>query len=148
MFGDNEKEKSKKRGKVETIIGTGTKIEGDIQTKGSLRVEGEIVGNIKAEGDLFVGEEGKLETEIEARNVVIAGKVKGNIKAHQKLEILPQGHLNGDIKSDKLKIEEGAVFIGNSKTLKDADNNFKTSDDNVTKMEKVKTEGGSSNKKG
>lgn len=128
MFGDN-KNKEATKGKVETILGTGTKVEGDIHTNGSLRIEGEVIGNIKAEGDLFVGEEGRIETEIEARNVVIAGKVKGDVKAHQRLEILPQGKLIGDIKTDKLKIEEGAVFVGKSQTLKNEK-------DNVTKMAK------------
>ncbi len=139
MFG-NDKKKEGTKGKVETILGAGTKIKGDIYTKGSLRIEGKVVGKVKAEGDLFVGEEGEVETEIEARNVVIAGKVKSNVKAYQKLEILPQGELNGDIKTDKLKIEEGAVFIGTSKILKE-------SKDNVTKMKKAEKEVTSSNNK-
>lgn len=118
MFGDNKKEDTVKKGKVETIMGNGTKIDGDIRTNGSLRVEGEVQGNVKAEGDLFVGESGKVKSEIEAREVVIAGVVEGNVVAHKKLEILPKGKLLGDIKTDKLKIEEGATFIGSSQTLK------------------------------
>ncbi|MFW6238073.1 MAG: bactofilin family protein [Halanaerobiales bacterium] len=118
MFGENKKEDTVKKGKVETIMGNGTKIDGDIRTNGSLRVEGEVQGNVKAEGDLFVGESGKVKSEIEAREVVIAGVVEGNVVAHKKLEILPKGKLLGDIKTDKLKIEEGATFIGSSQTLK------------------------------
>ncbi|ACL71092.1 bactofilin family protein [Halothermothrix orenii] len=113
------------KSKVETILGNGTKIEGDLFTKGSLRVEGEVIGNIKAEGDLFVGEKGKLKTEIDARNVIIAGTVNGNIVAREKLEILPSGQLNGDIKTKKLKIEEGAVFIGSSSPLNGKSDNDK-----------------------
>lgn len=126
MFGENKKEDTVKKGKVETIMGDGTKIDGDIRTNGSLRVEGEIDGNVKAEGDLFVGEGGKVKSEIDAREVVIAGVVEGNVVAHKKLEILPKGKLLGDIKTDKLKIEEGATFIGSSQTLKKSSGNKKS----------------------
>ena len=115
MFG--EKKEEAKKGKVETILGTGTEVKGDIHTKGSLRIEGKVNGNIKADGDLFIGESGDIQTEIEARKIVIAGKVKGNVIARDKLEILPKGRLEGDIKTAKLKIEEGAIFIGSSETL-------------------------------
>ncbi len=114
MFSDKEEAN---KGKVETIMGNGTKIIGDLETKGSVRVEGEITGKIKAKGDVFVGKAGNIQTEIEARKVVIAGKVEANIVAHKKLEILETGILKGDIKTDKLIIKEGATFIGNSKLL-------------------------------
>ncbi|MFW5995760.1 MAG: bactofilin family protein [Halanaerobiaceae bacterium] len=135
MFGENKKEDTVKKGKVETIMGDGTKIDGDIRTNGSLRVEGEIDGNVKAEGDLFVGEGGKVKSEIEAREVIIAGVVEGNVVAHKKLEILPKGKLLGDIKTDKLKIEEGATFIGSSQTLKKSSGS-KKSGKKVIKNEK------------
>ncbi|MFW5787499.1 MAG: bactofilin family protein [Bacillota bacterium] len=114
MFGDKDE---KNKGKVETILGSGTKVKGDINTKGSLRVEGFVEGNIKAEGDLFVGEDGKVNSEVNARNVIIAGRVEGDVTAHKKLEILPSGKLIGDIKTSTLKIEEGAIFSGSSKPL-------------------------------
>jgi cytoskeletal protein CcmA (bactofilin family) len=116
MFGEKNNDE-KKKDKVETILGNGTHIKGDIHTNGSLRVEGEVTGNIEAEGDLFVGEEGKIKTEIKARNVVIAGRVEGDVIAYKKLEILPSGKLHGDIKTKTLKIEEGAVFNGSSVPL-------------------------------
>lgn len=114
MFGDNN-EASK--GKVETILGNGTNLEGDLNTGGSVRIEGKIVGSIKADGDLFVGENGYVKDDVEARSVVIAGKVEGHVRALEKLEILASGKLSGDIQAASLKIEEGAVFVGSSKPL-------------------------------
>ncbi|MFW6264770.1 MAG: bactofilin family protein [Bacillota bacterium] len=116
-----KKRKAKKleeaKGKVETILGNGTAIEGDINTKGSLRIEGRVKGVIKAEGDLYIGESGVLHTQIEARNVIVAGTVNGNIIATEKIEILPSGRLNGDIQTKTIKIEEGASFAGESRPL-------------------------------
>lgn len=116
MFGkndDNELDKDK----VETILGTGTKIDGNINTKGSLRVEGTVVGEIKVEGDLFVGEEANIKSKVKGRNVIIAGKIEGNIIAENKLEILPTGKVDGDIQMKIIKIEAGAKFEGNSKII-------------------------------
>ena len=117
MFGDNKNEESNKS-KVETVLGKGTKIEGDICTSGSLRVEGEVIGKVKADGDIFVGESGNIKNQIEARNIIIAGRVESNVIAQKKLEILLSGVLCGDIKTNVLKIEEGARFIGSSQILK------------------------------
>ena len=119
MLGKKKKNKKMEeiKGKVETIIGTGTAMDGDINTKGSLRIEGNIKGNIKTEGDIFIGKSGEVNTTIEARNIVIAGTVKGNIIAEEKVEILPSGNLNGDINAKILKIEEGAIFNGASKII-------------------------------
>lgn len=117
MLGRKRKERKMEeaKSKVETILGAGTKIDGELYTRGSLRVEGEINGNIKADGDLFIGESGTLNAEIIARNVIIAGTVTGNITASQKIELMPSGKLNGDIQAKVLKIEEGAIFNGRSK---------------------------------
>ncbi|MGM0437683.1 MAG: bactofilin family protein [Bacillota bacterium] len=138
MFG-NEKKGNKKfdKEKVETILGAGTKIDGNINTKGSLRVEGTVVGEIKVEGDLFVGEEAKIKTKVEARNVIVAGKIEGNITAQNKLEILPTGKVAGDIEMKTIKIEEGAKFEGNSKILNDSMNGSKQKKEtSKTKKEK------------
>ncbi len=140
MLGKNRNEKKEEvKGKVETILGSGTVVEGDIHTKGSIRIEGEVKGNIKAEGDLHVGEEGIVKTEIEARNVVIAGTVKGNVIARNRIEILPSGKLEGDIATDILKIEEGALFNGTSKPLKD--------NKKVEESKKARSEAASTKKK-
>ncbi|MGM0409388.1 MAG: bactofilin family protein [Bacillota bacterium] len=112
MFGKNQSEKE--QGKVETIIGSGTKVDGNLNTKGSLRIEGKIDGFVESEGEVFVGEGGNITADITARNVIIAGSVQGNINAKNKLKILASGKLNGDLKAKTLIIKEGAVFTGTS----------------------------------
>lgn len=106
------------RDKVETIIGKGSKIDGKIYITGSLRVEGRIEGEVKAGGDIFVGEEGLIVASVQARNIVIAGEVQGNVDALEKLEIVPTGKLFGDIVISKLVIEDGATFKGKSEARK------------------------------
>lgn len=111
------KEEDIKRDEISTIFGQQTEFDGKLKTKGSIRVEGTLTGTLNADGDVFVGESGTVNSNIEARKVVIAGKVEGNITAKDKLEILESGILKGDIKAKKLVIEEGAKFIGKSTPL-------------------------------
>lgn len=147
MFGKNKKNKKieENKGKVETILGNGTVI-GDLFTKGSLRIEGKIKGNIKAEGDLYVGENGVLNAQVEARNVIVAGTVNGNIVANGKIELLKSGKLNGDIQTMTIKIEEGASFTGTSKPL-DKKRNMDVSKKVMKKMDAGKEEAAASKEK-
>ena len=115
------KEEDIKKDEINTIFGQETEFDGKLNTKGSIRIEGTVTGTVTADGDVFVGEAGTVNSNIEARKVVIAGKVEGNIVAKEKLEILETGVLKGDLKAGKLVVEEGAKFIGKSAPLKDKD---------------------------
>lgn len=98
--------------KTETLIGKGTRIEGTITADVSLRVDGEVNGEIKTSGDLVVGETGVITANVKARNVFLAGKIDGNIDAAGRLEMVSTGTLNGEISVGKLIIGEGAHFYG------------------------------------
>jgi cytoskeletal protein CcmA (bactofilin family) len=98
--------------KVDTVIGKETVINGTMEAKGILRVDGKLQGELTTSGDVIVAEGGLMEAGIKARNISIAGTVNGNIDASGLLEILPTGKLFGDIKVAKLAIGDGAVFRG------------------------------------
>lgn len=99
--------------KMDTIIGKETVFQGVISATGAIRIDGEFKGEIKVKGDLVIGESGKVEAAVEARNVLIAGYLKGNILASGKVDLSPTAKLVGDIKVKNLIIEEGAFFKGN-----------------------------------
>lgn len=113
--------KDAQRDKVETLVGKGTKVNGKIYVVGSLRIEGKVEGEIKAGGDVFIGEEGLVVASVYGRNINIAGEVQGNVDAMEKLEIVPTGKLFGDIRMSKLIIEDGATFKGKSEARKNAE---------------------------
>ncbi len=99
--------------KIDTLIGKETIFQGTITATGTLRIDGEFKGEVKAKGDLVIGDAGRVEAAIEARNVLIGGYVKGNISAAGKVDLAPSARLFGDIKVKNLVIEEGALFKGN-----------------------------------
>ncbi len=97
---------------TQSFLGQTIKIKGEITCDEFLIIEGEVKGNIKINNTLTIGRDGYVKGEIDAKEVKIIGKAEGNITATDKLEISSQGHFSGTIKSDKLVIEEGAVFKG------------------------------------
>lgn len=102
-------------GKVDTLLGAGTTIDGHIQATGILRVEGRIRGEVVSDGDIIVGEKGDIRANIKARHVTIAGKVTGNIHASGRMQLMASGFLQGDVEAATIIIEEGAHFKGTCK---------------------------------
>lgn len=101
--------------KIDIIIGKETSINGTIEAKGILRVEGKITGQLNTNGDIIIAAGGTVEADIRCRSISIAGSLKGNVEATGLLEIEPSGKLVGDITVAKLVIGDGAVFDGSCK---------------------------------
>ncbi len=94
-----------------TIIGEQVSVEGSIQGREDLIIEGAVKGSIKLEKyHLIVGSKGKVEAEIHAGNVTISGRVTGNIKAQDKVEITKEADFNGEIKAKRISVEDGAYL--------------------------------------
>ena len=99
---------------VESVIGPGLSVKGDIHSSGSLRVDGKVEGSITAEGSVVVGENGVVKADVTADHIVVGGDVKGKVIGREKVEIVSPGRMRGDIhtKPSQLLISEGVVFEG------------------------------------
>ena len=100
-------------GQVDTIIGPETSLRGSYNSKRSIRVDGEIYGNVSSEDGVIVGEKGMVRGNLSGKSVLIGGKVKGNITASQRLELQSTAQVEGDISAPVFVVEEGALFEGN-----------------------------------
>lgn len=100
--------------RILTLISDGCKFEGNLSSPSTTKIDGHVVGNVRGESGIIIGEKGTVEGNVNAVEVVIYGTVKGNIKAH-KLELKKTGSLNGDITVEELVTESGTVFNGNCK---------------------------------
>ena len=98
---------------VNTIIGEGTILKGEVKVEGSIQVDGEFDGTIDAADTLVIGENGKIEGDATVANAVIGGRMYGNVFASGKIELQRGSQLLGDIKTRGLVIEDGVVFQGN-----------------------------------
>lgn len=99
--------------KVNAVIGKDTYFKGSIKAKGLIRIDGEMEGEIDTQGDVIIGEEGRVKLDLKARHVAIAGRFEGNIEALGKLEIRSSGIVVGSVKTNGLIVDDGAIFSGN-----------------------------------
>jgi cytoskeletal protein CcmA (bactofilin family) len=97
-----------------TIVGAGARLEGNVVSAGNLRIDGQVKGQINAEGDVALSPQSQVEADIRAQNVSIAGRFKGSIQVKGKAHLARGGRIDGDITSKTLVVEEGGVFHGQS----------------------------------
>ena len=95
------------------IIGIGTKITGDINSNGDIRVDGSLTGKVTTKGKVVIGETGKVKGEIKCKNSDVEGSIEGKITVAQLLALKAKSRINGDIIANKLAIEPGCQFTGN-----------------------------------
>lgn len=98
-----------------TIIGTGVVIDGKLSSNSDVRIDGTVKGDIKAEGNVTVGESGEVNGQINAEIITLGGKITGSVNAKEKLVLEAKALLKGDIITKILVVEAGAKFDGNSK---------------------------------
>jgi cytoskeletal protein CcmA (bactofilin family) len=99
--------------KLESFIGSNSAFRGDVDSKGTLRVDGVVEGNITADW-VIIGEKARIVGNIMARGIVVGGKIDGNLTAKEIVEIKNKGQINGEIISKKLVVSEGGIFDGKS----------------------------------
>ena len=99
-------------GDVVSIIGPGMKITGDCESDGTIRVEGSIEGSVKAAKSVVVGKDGLVVGDVTTQDAIIAGRVNGSVTAESRVELQASCRIQGDIRSRRVKLEEGGQIDG------------------------------------
>ena len=115
MFTNKDDERVGEISNSSNTISKDTSIEGNVQTSGNLRVEGKILGNIRAKSKVVLGSSAKVEGKIFAQNADIEGTVKGTVQVEGLLTLKSNANIKGDIHTGKLVMEAGAQFDGKCK---------------------------------
>jgi cytoskeletal protein CcmA (bactofilin family) len=102
---------SKGTTRLETFLGTDSAFKGELNVKGTLRIDGSVEGRLGGEF-VILSESARVKGEIRAKKVIIGGKVEGTVSAHELVEIRSKGKVLGDISTVKLAILEGGEFNG------------------------------------
>ena len=94
-------------------LGSTIVVKGEISSDEDLQIDGKVDGPISLRGNrLTVGRTAQLNSEINAREVVVYGNASGNLRARDRVEIKKDGQVIGDITTTRISIEEGAYFKG------------------------------------
>ncbi len=112
MFG-KEADTTTGQGSLNSILGQGCKVKGEIELQGTMRVDGEFEGSIECPETLIIGKSGVVKADVKVKNAIIGGKLVGNITATNKIELQTGSHVEGDINTVRLVIDEGVFFEGN-----------------------------------
>ncbi len=106
--------KEKGSDRISTFIGADASIDGNIEFKGTIRVDGTVKGKISSKsGTVVVGEKAVVNAEVFVNVAVIMGEINGTIDARERIEVYPPGRVGGDIHAPVISIEPGGVFNGN-----------------------------------
>jgi cytoskeletal protein CcmA (bactofilin family) len=115
MFG------KKKQPPIKSLIAEGTRIDGNVIFHDGLRVDGEVVGDIRASDEqssiLVVSEVASVTGQIHADHVIINGRVKGPVHAFDLLELQPKARIEGDVSYKALEMHQGATISGQLKPM-------------------------------
>ena len=94
------------------FLDKGVKLEGTLELTGTFRIDATVKGNIISGHSLILGENAKVEGQIEGNHLVVGGRFDGVIKAKGRVEIQAKGVVTGEIHSPCLVIEAGGIFDG------------------------------------
>jgi len=108
----NRSDSPKELGDVVSIIGPGMKIVGDCSSDGTIRVEGKVEGSVNAGKSVVVGKDGVVKGDISTQDAIIAGTVNGSVNAESRVELQATCRVQGDIRSRRVKLDEGGQVDG------------------------------------
>ncbi len=113
---------------INTIIGKGSSITGNLRINGFVRLDGDINGNLETDGNIIIGDGARIKGDVKAKAVIVGGIVVGNILAQESIKLLSNSAVLGDVISRKVQIEDKATFHGHCISIKDEEQFQKTSD--------------------
>lgn len=114
---------------INTILGHGSAITGNIKINGFVRIDGDIDGNLETDGNIIIGENARIRGNVKAKSVIVGGIVLGNIEASQSIKVLATSAVIGDIVSHKVQVEQNAIIHGHFISIKDEQKFLEISDE-------------------
>lgn len=112
MFGKT----AKPHNKIDSLIGAGTVIEGNVTFSGGLRIDGEVRGNVCAAADqsstLVISEHARIDGEVCVSHLVVNGTVNGPVRSSEFLELQPRARVTGDVEYNAIEMHLGAIVQG------------------------------------
>lgn len=115
MFG--KKNNPVPQGRIDSLIGVGTCIEGNISFSGGLRIDGVVKGNVAAAPDavsstLIISEHATIEGEVDVAHLVMNGTVMGRVVVSESLEMESKAKIVGDVDYCLIEMHQGAIIEG------------------------------------
>ena len=122
--------------KAAACVTQGIKIKGDLTGSEDLFIDGQVEGSITFTNSVVtVGPNSKVKAEINAREVIVRGRVEGKVTGTEKIQVWSSARIQGDMKSERIAVEEGAELHGTLEVGKTVDHSHDTKTAGVKKVE-------------
>lgn len=117
---------------LQASLGKGSRVEGKLRFEGSVRIDGQVDGEIEAQDSVIIGETAEINAHLTAGTVVVKGKVNGDVNARKRVELQAPARLTGNITTPSLVIHEGVIFEGHCSMGSGAESRNDKGDKKVT----------------
>ena len=97
---------------INTIVGPGTSVSGNIESGGFTRIDGNVQGDVNAKGRVVIGERARMKSNISGTFVTVGGVILGNVLASERIVVLATGLVMGDIITRRIQADEGCFIHG------------------------------------
>jgi cytoskeletal protein CcmA (bactofilin family) len=111
----------KKQPPIRTLVGEGTRLQGELRFADGLRIDGEVHGDVVASGVrslLVISEQARVSGSVRAAHIILSGTVAGPIVCDELLEVQPTARIVGDVRYHLLELHPGASIVGELRPLK------------------------------
>ena len=102
-----------------SIIGQGSCVKGDMKVNGSIRIDGDLDGDLESSATVNIGQYARVRGNITAKNIIVGGIIRGNITAPESVKLLSSSAVIGDIQTKRLQAEMDVIIEGHCISLVD-----------------------------
>jgi len=104
---------------INTLLGTGSFIRGNVHVNGFVRIDGDIDGDLDTDGAVIISEKAKIKGNLKAKSAIIGGIVLGDISAREGVKLLSTSAVIGNIITRKIQMEDEVIFHGHCISISD-----------------------------
>lgn len=107
---------------INTLIGNGSFVKGDLKVNGFIRIDGDIDGNLETDGAVIISEKARIRGNITAKSIIVGGVIIGDITAKDGVKLLSSSAVIGNVISRKVQMEDNVVFHGHCISVQNEEN--------------------------
>jgi len=97
---------------INTLIGQGTSVKGELVVHGFFRVDGDLLGSVVTEGRILVSPSGRVKGTLTGRDIVVGGVVKGDLYASERITLLGTALVVGNVYAPRVQMDRGVLIEG------------------------------------
>lgn len=113
---------------INTLIGNGSFVRGDLKVNGFIRIDGDIAGNLETDGAVIISEKARILGNVTAKSIIVGGIIIGDITAKEGIKLLSSSAVIGNMMSRRVQMEDKVIFHGHCISIENEENYEKSSE--------------------